>query len=118
MNHLPRTLRRMVNSLERIYDVLDEEPDIVDGEEAKDIDIRGEVEFKNVSFGYKTYEQVLTDINLKVEPGEMIGLVGSSGTGKSTMINLIMRLYDVEEGAILIDGVDIRNIGINSYTPN
>ena len=114
MNHLPRTLRRMVNSLERIYDVLDEEPDIVDGEDAKDIDIRGEVEFKNVSFGYKTYEQVLTDINLKVEPGEMIGLVGSSGTGKSTMINLIMRLYDVEEGAILIDGVDIRNIGINS----
>ncbi len=114
MNHLPRSLRRMVNSLERIYDVLDEEPDIVDGENAKVIDIKGEVEFRNVSFGYKTYEQVLTNVNLEVEPGEMIGLVGSSGTGKSTMINLIMRLYDVEEGAILIDGVDLRDISIDS----
>ncbi|HWT26301.1 MAG TPA: ABC transporter ATP-binding protein [Mobilitalea sp.] len=114
MNRLPRMFRQMVNSLERTYDVLDEEPEITDTEEAKDIMIRGRVEFKNVSFGYKTYEQVLTDIDLKVEPGEMIGLVGSSGTGKSTMINLLMRLYDIDQGEITIDGTDIRRIKADS----
>lgn len=110
MNHLPQMFRRMVTSLERVYDVLDEEPDITDSREAKEISIKGAVEFKEVSFGYKSYEQVLTDINLRVEPGEMIGLVGSSGTGKSTLINLLMRLYDVDQGQIRIDDVDIRNI--------
>lgn len=110
MNQLPRMFRRMVTSLERVYDVLDEEPDISDTKESKEISIKGEVEFKQVSFGYKSYEPVLKDIDLKVKPGEMIGLVGSSGTGKSTMINLLMRLYDVDQGQILIDGVDIREI--------
>jgi ATP-binding cassette subfamily B protein len=110
MNRLPRMFRQMVTSLERIYDVLDEEPDITDKEQPRELTIKGGVEFKQVSFGYKTYEQVLTDINLKVEPGEMIGLVGSSGTGKSTLINLLMRLYDVDQGEIMIDGVDIRSI--------
>lgn len=110
MNRLPRMFRQMVTSLERVYDVLDEEPDISNITEMKEFEIKGSVEFKNVSFGYKTYEQVLSDINLKVEPGEMIGLVGSSGTGKSTLINLLMRLYDVDQGEILIDRVDIRSI--------
>lgn len=110
MNRLPRMFRHMVTSLERVYDVLDEEPDIEDMPEARDIEIKGRVEYKNVSFGYKSYEQVLTGINLKVEPGEMIGLVGSSGTGKSTMINLLMRLYDVDRGEILIDGTKISEI--------
>ena len=114
MNRLPRMLRQMVTSLERIYDVLDEEPDIVDVEKAKDHSIKGDVEFKNVSFGYKNYDQVLVDINLQVKQGEMIGLVGPSGAGKSTLINLIMRLYDVDQGQILIDGIDIRNIKLDS----
>ncbi|HKL79805.1 MAG TPA: ABC transporter ATP-binding protein [Mobilitalea sp.] len=110
MNRLPRMFRQMLTSLERIYDVLDEEPDIADIVESKDIAIKGSIEFNHVSFGYKTYEPVLTDINLRVEQGEMIGLVGSSGTGKSTLINLIMRLYDVDQGEILIDGINIRSI--------
>lgn len=110
MNRLPRMFRQMVTSLERIYDVLDEEAEITDIADAKTIDIKGEVEFHNVSFGYKSYEQVLKGINLKVVPGEMIGLVGSSGTGKSTLINLLMRLYDVDQGEIMIDGEDIRQI--------
>ena len=114
MNRLPRMFRQMLTSLERIYDVLDEEPEITNASDAKNVTIKGSVEFKHVSFGYKTYEQVLTDINLKVEPGEMIGLVGSSGTGKSTLINLIMRLYDVDQGEILIDGRDLRTFKTDS----
>lgn len=114
MNRLPRMLRQMVTSLERIYDILDEDLDIIDYEEAKVHQIEGRVEFKNVCFGYRNYEQILTDINLDVKPGEMIGLVGPSGAGKSTLINLIMRLYDVDQGQILIDGIDIRNIKLDS----
>lgn len=67
------------------------------------------MEFDSVDFGYKSYEPVLRDIDLKINPGEMIGLVGHSGAGKSTMINLVMRLYDVDGGTLKIDGRDIRD---------
>ncbi|HHW46805.1 MAG TPA: ABC transporter ATP-binding protein [Clostridiales bacterium] len=114
MTHLPRMIMQLVTGLERIYDVLDEEPEIADLPDAIDHEIKGDITFKNVSFGYKAYEPVLENINLEVKKGEMIGLVGPSGAGKSTMINLIMRLYDVDEGQLLIDGIDIRNIKTSS----
>lgn len=110
LTQLPRRIIRMNTSLERIYDVLDEEPDIIDHEDALDHKMQGNIEFQNVCFGYKSYDPVLTDISFKVKKGEMIGLVGASGSGKSTLINLLMRLYDADSGNILIDGVDIRNI--------
>jgi len=72
--------------------------------------IEGRIELRDVTFGYEAHKPVLHGINLTVEPGETIGLAGHSGAGKSTMINLICRLYDVNDGAILIDGVDIRRI--------
>lgn len=114
MTHLPRMVMQMVTSMNRIYDVLDEEPVIQDREDSREFAIEGAFCFDHVSFGYHTYEPVLEDINFQVEPGEMIGLVGASGTGKSTLINLIMRLYDVDQGRITIDGVDIRNIKTES----
>jgi ATP-binding cassette, subfamily B, bacterial len=114
MTHLPRRIIQMVTALERIYDVLDEQPDIVDNMNAKDRSIDGNITFNHVHFGYKSYEPVLKDINFHVNKGEMIGLVGSSGTGKSTLINLIMRLYDVNQGEILIDGVNINQIKTTS----
>lgn len=112
MARLPRMLMRMLTSLERIYDVLDEEDELKDGEGIEH-KISGDIEFRNVTFGYEKYAPVLENINLSVKAGEMIGLVGASGTGKSTMINLLMRLYDVDKGQILIDGVDIRDIDKN-----
>ena len=115
MTHLPRSVMQMVTSLNRIYDVLDEEPAIKDGAKAKDMEIQGDISFHDVTFGYNSYDPVLEHINLDVKKGEMIGLVGASGTGKSTLINLIMRLYDVDRGSITVDGVDVREIRQESF---
>ncbi len=115
MTHLPRSIMQMITSLNRIYDVLDEEPAIKDGAEAKNIEIQGDISFHDVTFGYNSYDPVLEHIDLDVKKGEMIGLVGASGTGKSTLINLIMRLYDVDRGSITVDGVDIREIKQESF---
>lgn len=110
MTHLPRAVMQMITSLNRIYDVLDEEPVLADKEDSLEFPVQGGFTFERVSFGYQTYEPVLENISFAVQPGEMIGLVGASGAGKSTLINLIMRLYDVDQGRITIDGVDIRDI--------
>ena len=102
---------RSLTAAERVFEVLDTEPDIREHEDAVRIpDIKGEVEFKHVAFTYDKANRVLDDFNLHVQPGEMIGLVGHSGAGKSTIINLLSRFYEVTEGKILVDGVDIRNI--------
>ncbi len=114
MTHLPRAVMQMITSLNRIYDVLDEQPSISDREDSREFPIEGAFPFEDVSFGYHTYEPVLENITFDVKPGEMIGLVGASGTGKSTLINLIMRLYDVDQGTITIDGVDIRDVKADS----
>ena len=110
MSFIPRWFAQAMTSTERIFEVLDEEPQVRDKRDALNHKIYGNVTFKNVAFGYKTHEPVLEDINLDVKKGEMIGLVGHSGSGKTTLINLLMRLYDVDEGKILIDGIDIRDI--------
>lgn len=110
MSHLPRGILQMLTSLNRVYDVLDEEPRLKDAKRPVDMEIRGDVELQDVSFGYHSYEPVLEHIDLTVKQGEMIGLVGPSGAGKSTVINLIMRLYDPDTGRILVDGVDLKDI--------
>jgi len=107
---LPRWLSDAVISIERIFSVIDEQPEVIDTESAVKHSIQGRITFRDVVFGYKSYEPVLKEINFEVKPGEMIGLVGHSGSGKSTLINLVSRFYDVNEGEILIDGVDIRRI--------
>lgn len=115
LTNLPRHLMNLVNSVERINDVMSQEPRILDREHAADMEIKGAVEFRHATFGYKSYKPVLDDINLSVKPGEMIGLVGASGTGKSTMINLIMHLYELDDGELLVDGRDIRDIRLENY---
>lgn len=112
--NIPNTITRVFTSVVRIFDLLDEKTEVGDKNDSLEIALRGEIEFDHVSFSYDRMTDVLKDINLKIQPGEMIGLVGKSGVGKSTLINLVMRLYDVTEGSIRIDGIDIRDISQHS----
>ena len=104
----PRWLGEATTSMVKIFEILDEEPEIA--EQGKNAPIAGGVEFRGVTFGYKSYEPVLKGIDLKIKPGEMVGIVGKSGAGKSTLINLVMRLYDPNMGQILINDIDLRDI--------
>lgn len=116
-----RSLTRMVemisNSLsaaERVFDIVDTEPEIVNIALPKEVkEIQGGIEFDNASFGYNRYKPVIKRMTMAIKPNEMIGLVGRSGAGKSTMVNLICRLYDVNKGEIRIDGENIRNIKLS-----
>ena len=114
LGRLPQELSRLTSSLERIYDVLAQDV-TPEAENVHDIDIKGEVTFEHSTFGYKSYQPVLEDINAVIKPGEMIGIVGASGTGKSTLINLLMGLYQIDDGRLLIDGQDMREISRASY---
>lgn len=115
ISFFPRWFTQAMTAAERIFEVIDVDPAVKDMPKARPHTIRGEVVIENVTFGYKPHEPVLKGINLKVRPGETIGLVGHSGAGKSTLINLIARFYDPQEGRILIDGVDIREITQESF---
>ena len=110
----PRHLMMAKTSITKVFEIIDEPEDIKDAEDAKEIQIEGSVSLKNVTFGYDESVDVLRNINLEIKPGEFIGLVGKSGTGKSTLINLVMRMYEVDEGSVSIDGVDIRDISQES----
>lgn len=115
MADFPRAITNLVSSLERINDVLSQDEKEPNPNENSDMKIVGEVTFEHATFGYKSYKPVIEDINLTVKPGEMIGIVGASGTGKSTLINLLMGLYEIDDGRLLIDGVDIHNINPDTY---
>ena len=111
--HMDEQLNRAATSAHRIFEVLDTEPRIYTKADAHTPDtIEGHIELRNVSFSYDGVNKVLKNISLTIEPGEMVGLVGPSGAGKTTMVNLICRFYDVIEGQILIDGVDIRDYDV------
>lgn len=107
---LPRVLAQASVSAAKVFEILDEQTTVSDSKQAVKLDICGNIAFEHVFFGYKAYNPVLKDINCQINAGEMIGVVGHSGVGKSTFINLIMRLYDTTAGAIKIDGVNIRKI--------
>jgi len=112
---LNERFQRAATSAERVFEILDHKPEIADGEDAIDLpDIKGHIQFKKVTFSYEGEQNALEDVSFEVQPGEMIGLAGHTGAGKTTLINLICRFYDVNEGAILVDGHDIRDVKINS----
>jgi ATP-binding cassette subfamily B protein len=113
---MARTVQRATTSAHRVFEVLDTEPDIVDAPASVRLEpVRGHVAFDDVSFGYDGVRQVLKGVSFEVEPGEMIGLVGPSGGGKTTVTNLIARFYDVSAGRVLIDGVDVRTLETGHY---
>lgn len=108
-----------INSAERLFEIIDAIPDIQEKENPVKLEApRGEIELKNVTFGYQVGRPVLKNINLKVREGEMLGIVGRSGAGKSTLVNLISRLYDVNEGCIKIDGTDVKDLALNDLRRN
>ena len=115
MTGLPRRIMELITSMNRISDVLEEEPTLKRPENPVKKEVKGEIRVEHVTFGYEAYEHVLEDVSFELKRGEMLGLVGESGAGKTTMINLIMRLYDVSEGRITVDGVDLREWDPETY---
>ena len=109
------TLQSAMASAEKIFSVFDMEPELVDEPDAIELDhIEGEIEFKDVWFAYNPGQWVLKGVSFHVSPRQTVALVGSTGSGKSTILSLICRNYDIQKGQILIDGVDIRHIKISS----
>lgn len=111
---IPRHFMRFSTSATKVFEILDENEDITDAKQPVELKIKGDIDINNVSFGYDSGAEVLHKVDIHIKSGEFIGIVGASGVGKSTLINLIMRMYDVEDGSILVDGVDIRDISQDS----
>jgi len=113
------TLQSAFTSGERIFDILDTKPIITDKADAIELDnFRGKIEFKNVWFAYNEGEWVLRDVSFVVQPKETMALVGATGSGKTTIISLIVRNYDIQQGEILIDDINIRDIKLDSLRKN
>ena len=108
-------LQRSFASAEKIFSILDMVPEVVDEEDAIELEeIKGEIEFKDVWFAYKPGEWVLQGVSFHVQPKQTVAFVGSTGSGKTTILSLICRNYDIQKGQILIDGIDIKRIKISS----
>ncbi|MFT3849980.1 MAG: ABC transporter ATP-binding protein [Propionivibrio sp.] len=118
MSRIVSVTQKAAASAKRIFDILDHVSSVPEPTNPVHLpSVSGRIELRDVGFRYGT-RSVTRDISLAIEPGEMIGLVGHSGSGKSTLVNLICRFYDVTEGAILIDGVDIRSVPVAEYRRN
>lgn len=106
---------RAASSGERIFEILDADSPVQQAPDAKELkNVRGGVEFRNVSFRYEGSSPTLQDIDLKVEPGQIVALLGAAGSGKTTVVHLLPRFYDVTQGSILIDGIDVRDLTLDS----
>jgi ATP-binding cassette subfamily B protein len=116
VGQVARILHRATTSAHRVFEVLDTKPEVVDRADAvRPATLRGEVEFRDVTFGYDGVRQVIRGVSFHVRPGELIGLVGPSGGGKSTLANLLTRFYDVTGGSVRVDGVDLRELEQGAY---
>ena len=115
LTQLAGQLQSAKSSLDRIFQVLDEADEVNDRTEKLDQDLTGQVSFKDVDFQYVADKPLIRNFNLEVKPGEMVAIVGPTGAGKTTLINLLMRFYDVTKGAITVDGHDIRHLSRQDY---
>lgn len=115
LTQLAGQLQSAKSSLDRVFQVLDEPDEVTDAKEWLEHDLTGQVSFKHVDFQYVENKPLIRDFNLEVRPGEMVAIVGPTGAGKTTLINLLMRFYDVTAGSISVDGHDIRNLSRQEY---
>lgn len=106
-------LQAAMASSERIFQLLDTKPDITSPEQSAPVEIQGKIEFRNVWFAYNPGEWVLRDVSFTIEKGQTIAFVGATGAGKTSIISLISRLYEIQQGQILIDGVDIKSMDLS-----
>lgn len=104
------TLQSSLASAQKVFSILDEKPQIVNCEHPADIQIQGQIEFRHVWFAYEKEDYILKDVSFNIRPGEKVAFVGATGAGKTSILNLIGRYYDIQKGEILIDGVNIRDI--------
>ena len=107
------TLQSSIASAEKVFQILDVKPEIVNPAHPVDVKIDGKIEFKNVWFAYEKDEYILKDVSFTINPGEKVAFVGATGAGKSSILNLIGRYFDIQKGEILIDGVNIKDIDTN-----
>lgn len=115
LSQLAGTLQSAKSSLDRVFQVLDEPDEVLGKNESLDTELTGQVSFNHVDFQYVEDKPLIRDFNLEVNPGEMVAIVGPTGAGKTTLINLLMRFYDVTKGAITVDGHDIRDLFRQDY---
>lgn len=113
--NLNDSYQNALSSAERIFDILDAEPEHDFGKGKTLPEMKGKIEFRHVTFSFDRTKKVLEDINITIEPGDIVGIVGTTGSGKSTLVNLFLRYYDHYQGKILVDGVDIRKIDMEYY---
>ena len=119
MSRIIRWYTNSMNSAQRMFEIMDAVPEVKEvPNPLRPERLRGEIELKNVTFGYEPNKPILKDVSFKVEAGEVLGIVGRSGAGKSTLVNLISRLYDTDEGEVLVDGVNVRQYGFNELRRN
>lgn len=112
MSYIFRWCSSSLNSAQRIFEIIDAVPEIREAENPiRPKQIKGSIELNNVTFGYDKHKPVLKNVSFQVDAGQMLGIVGRSGAGKSTLVNMISRLYDPDEGNVLIDGIDVKNMG-------
>ncbi len=118
-SHMVNHTSSCANALQRLFEIYDTEPEITERENAVQLEnIRGEIEFRNVDFGYTKHRKVIDNVSFVLGAGKSLGIVGHTGAGKSTIANLIIRLYDADEGSIFIDGVNVRDLSFKTLYDN
>ncbi|WP_094507885.1 ABC transporter ATP-binding protein [Brucella thiophenivorans] len=119
INSVIETYPKGIAGFQRYCEFLDTRPDIADRADAKSVErLKGDIEYRDVSFGYSDARPILSSLNLSIKAGETIAFVGSSGAGKTTICSMLPRFYDVTKGEILVDGIDIRNMTLKSLRSN
>jgi ATP-binding cassette subfamily B protein len=114
LSQLTDWVTRFLTAAQRVFEILDTSPQVTAAAKPRRLErVEGHIRFEHVTFGYHRHEPVIKDVSFEIRPGEHVGIVGKSGSGKTTLINLLARFYDVEEGRILLDGVDVREIDPN-----